>query len=347
MQRRRIMQLVVLALALFGVVTDVEAQRVKDLGRVEGIREVDLKGPGLVIGLAGTGDNQRSPLTREFYASILENLGINGEINDESIKSKNVALVMVTARVPSTTKPGSRIEVTVSSIGDAKSLEGGILLETTLGFPGRAIKGSKEHPVVAVAQGRVEVQGKTATVGRGTGTLEYDITIPFLRPDRESFRVLLHNPDFSTADRLARAINEFPYLRFNAPDSLPVARALDSGSVDVNIPAKFRGDDQVVNFISRVMGEVHVPQVDQDARVVIDSATGMITVNGKVRVSEVVVMINDIEISIEGRGAGEQLPFLTDVIGLLRQEGITNRELPSIVRSIKSAGALVGELVER
>lgn len=332
------------AAALLGGSLPAEAQRVMDLGRVEGVRQVMLKGPGLVIGLPGTGDGAKSPITRELYGAFFENLGI--PVPDEAIRSRNVALVMVTARVPSTTKLGSTIEITISSIGDAKSLKGGWLLETALGKAGRGVQGSNEDPIVAIAQGGVDVAGEVETVGRGTGVLEAAVDFEFV-PEGDSFTIILNQPDFANASRVARAINEFPYLRYLLRETLPIAHAADSGSVKVTIPEPFRGRKQVVDFISRIMGEVQVPQVDQEATVVIDAKTGMVTVNGNVRVKKVVVLLEKSEIRVDSSEdpAGNQR--LIDVIDALRNEGIENRELPAIIRNIHRAGALVGKLVEQ
>ena len=341
----RLLSVIAIVFTFTLVTTRVEGQRIKDLGRVEGVREMVLKGPGLVIGLQGTGDKERSPITREFFASYMESLG--KEFDPEDLRSKNVAVVLVQAKVTSATKVGSRIDVTISSIGDAKSLKGGVLLETALGLPGRGVTGTKENPIVAVAQGPLEVSGETLTVGRGMGTLEKSIGMEFAPKDHSSFTIILDRPDFNTADRVARAVNDFPYLRYNAPDELPIAHAYDAGSITVTVPKAYRSKSQVVNFISKIIGEVEVPQVDRKAKVVIDTATGMVTVNGKVRVAEVVVLHRDMKISIARSATDQGQPYLLDVMKTLEDQGVTNEDLPGIIRSIDAAGALIGELVER
>ncbi len=340
---RRLFAALLLAL-LLGAATPADAQRIMDLGRVEGVRHVMLKGPGLVIGLPGTGDSAKSPITRELYGAFFENLGI--PVPEDAIRSRNVALVMVTARVPSTTKLGSSIEVTVSSIGDAKSLKGGWLLETALGKAGHGIQGSASDPVVALAQGGVEASGEVATVGRATGILEAAVDFQFV-PEGDSFTIILNQPDFASASRVARAINEFPWLRYLAAEQRPIAHAADSGSVEVTIPEQFRAPKQIVDFISRIMGEVQVPQADQEATVVIDSRTGMVTVNGNVRVKKVVVLWGSMEIRIDSSNDPAENQFLIEVIDSLRDKGVTNQDLPAIIRNIQRAGALVGKLVEQ
>ncbi|MFQ5655477.1 MAG: flagellar basal body P-ring protein FlgI, partial [Planctomycetota bacterium] len=206
------------------------AQRIKDIARVEGDRLQQMKGIGLVIGLPGTGDGPRSGLKQGLYSALLDHLKI--EIPPSALRSKNVAVAMVTASVPSSTKVGSRIDVTVSSIEDARSLKGGWLLETALVGPGDGGRDS----IYAIAQGPVDATDEVPTLGRGVAILEEDISIPF-RHQGDTFRIILHRPDFSSATRVARAINNFPFLRFRVPESLPVAHALDSGSVEVRIPS--------------------------------------------------------------------------------------------------------------
>lgn len=328
-------------LAVVGVLalaSPVDAQRIKDFARVEGIRLQQMKGIGLVTGLSGTGDSSRFSLTRKLYSNLLENLDI--PISEDDLKSRNIAVVMVEALVPSTTKKGSNIEVSVSSIGDAKSIRGGRLLETTLYGPGTGDK-----TVYAVAQGPIVGHPDSETVGTGTAILEEDISIPFI-PQGDRFRIILHRPDFSTATRVARAINEFPFLRFTLGDDHQIAQAIDSGAIEVRIPPQSRGE-RAVELISRIMGEVEVPDVDQEAKVVIDRRTRMVTVNGSVRVAPVVVILGDAQISIPGDGARAlQHPLLIDVIQALRVEGFSAEQIPEVIRNIHRSGALIGSLEE-
>lgn len=330
-----------------------EAQYIKDMARVKGIRTQHLNGPGLVVGLPGTGDSSRNGLTRKLYSNLLQVLEI--DLSEEELKSRNIAVVMVTASVSSATKNGSTFDVTVSSMGDAKSLKGGWLLETQLMGPG---EGGKET-VYAIAQGPVDVKTvDEPTVGRGVAVLEEDISIPFQSPGN-SFDIILHRPDFSTATRIARSINEFPYFVYTVPKELPLARAADAGSVRVAIPKSFRGADRVVDFISRVMGEVQVADVDRPAIVVINKEVGIVAVNGRVRVAPVFVSLGSVQIRIppsppvfrDGseppRQAWERQPLLIDVMEELKRQGIAPEQMPEIIRSIAQAGALVGELVEK
>ncbi|MEM7164922.1 MAG: flagellar basal body P-ring protein FlgI [Planctomycetota bacterium] len=328
-----------LALVLvLGFPATAEAQRIKDVARVKGDRLQQMKGLGLVIGLAGTGDSTRFTLSQKLYSNLLGNLGM--DISEEELKSKNVAAVMVDAQVPASTIPGSSIEVTISSVGDAKSLAGGRLLETTLFGPG-----SNSEVVYAVAQGSVRELPTSATVVGGTAILEEDISIPF-QIEGDRFQVVLNRPDFSTASRIARAINEFPYLRFRLGGDHSIATAVNPGLVDVKIPAKLRSRHDTIELISRCM-DIEIPDVDREALVVIDSATHMVTVNGAVRVAPVVVILGDAQIRIlTPAGSSQQHPLLIDVIDALRVEGFTEEQIPKVIRNIDRSGALLGTLEE-
>lgn len=333
-----------LALALAGLLLvpgTAQAQRIKDIARVDGDRLQHMKGIGLVTGLAGTGDSTRTDLTRQMHANLLENLGIS--IDPKELRSRNVAVVMVMATVSSLTERGSTIDVEVSSIGDAKSLAGGRLLETPLFGPGTA-----NQQVYAVAQGPLEVQQGVETVAGGTAVLEEEISIPF-QHEGSSFRIILDTPDFSTASRVARSINEYPFLRWQLGPEVRIATPANAGVVEVAIPERYREPGRVVELISRIMGEVEVPDVDRRARVVIDPKTDMVTVNGAVRVSPVVVILGDVQISIPGQNAspGLQHPLLIDVIDALRGKGFTPQQIPAVIRNIHEAGSLIGELEER
>ncbi|MFN0056828.1 MAG: flagellar basal body P-ring protein FlgI [Planctomycetota bacterium] len=335
----------------------VSAQKVRDVARVEGVRQEHLKGIGLVMGLSGTGDSAQSQVTRRMYAGLLEHLGL--EIPEAELRSKNVAVVMVDATISSWTAVGSEIEVTVSSIGDAKSLKGGRLLETTLHES--LERPGKGKDIIAVAQGQLTALGETPTVARASGTLEKDISYPLLKAELQTFRIVLNRPDFSTAPAIARAINEYPYLRVVARDDLPIAHADDMGSVTVKVPLRFRAPGKVVEFISRVMSDIPIEQPDLEAAVVIDKASSAIAVNGKVRVAPVVLQLGKLEIEIldkkDPTGAprpnrlmdttNQGYPLLINVMDDLRKEGIADADLPRVIRMIHDAGALLGKLVEK
>src|SRR5262245_38917894 len=215
-----------------------EAQvRIKDIAAFEGVRENLLVGYGLVVGLNGTGDNfSNSAFTEQSMIGMLERLGVN--VRDKSFKPKNVAAVLVTATLPPFSRHGGRIDVTVSAIGDAKSLEGGMLLVTPLmGADGE---------VYAVGQGPVAISGFNAegdatkvtrgvpTAGRIANGALVEREIGFELDQMASLRVTLHNPDFTTASRIAQAINQ----RVGGP----AARALDPATVEMQVPGSYQGD---------------------------------------------------------------------------------------------------------
>jgi flagellar P-ring protein FlgI len=270
------------ALILFIAVVapDAGASRIKDLALVEGGRDNQLVGFGLVVGLAGDGDSRLS-YTVQSVANALQRFGINVPV--ETVRGDNVAAVMVTADIPAFAKAGGRIDVTVSSIGDANSLQGGILLQTPLL--------GADDVVYAVAQGPVVVGGFSAgssgaggaavirnhpTVGRipAGAIVEREIRTEIVR--NNELRLLLLNPDFTSAARMAEAVNR------HFPRS---ARALDASSVAVALPAEFR--EEKVHFVA--MLEAITVRPDLAARVVINERTGTIVATSRVRISSVAV----------------------------------------------------------
>ncbi|MBL8642852.1 MAG: flagellar basal body P-ring protein FlgI, partial [Rhodospirillaceae bacterium] len=256
------------------------ASRVKDVAGFEGVRENILVGYGLVVGLKGTGDDlKKISATKESLAGMLERLGIN--TRDDKMEPKNVAAVIVTATLPSFSRQGGRIDVQVSSIGSALSLQGGVLAVTPLmGADGE---------VYAVAQGSVQVggfavEGAGASIQRGVPTSgripsggiverEIDFSLDNMRQAQLSLR----NPDLTTARRIAQAINAFLGTTASAP--------IDPGTVMVALPDGYEGS------MVDVMTDIEQLQVepDQTARVVIDENTGVIVIGQDVRISTVAV----------------------------------------------------------
>lgn len=340
------------AIALLALSSETSAQRIKDFARVEGIRPQPLTGLGLVVGLAGTGDNPRSQTLQTLYAAALANQGF--EFPEGSLRSKNIAVVMVTANVSSWTSLGSEIEVTVSSAGDAKSLRNGQLLQTLLYGPKRDAEDDPTARPIALAQGALQIVGEAETVGKTKATLEGDVSFPMHHSNREKFRILLHRPDFSTASYVARAVNESPLIKFLAKEEMPIAHAEDLGSIVVKIPPRFRDEKRIVDFVSKIMTDVPVDNLNPDARVVIDRKSGGVSINGNVRVRPVVVLFGGMEISIgkAPAGSGESTNpgrtlLLIDVVGQLEQAGLDPKDLPEVIRLIYESSALIGELVER
>ncbi|MEE8271055.1 MAG: flagellar basal body P-ring protein FlgI [Alphaproteobacteria bacterium] len=342
--------------------------RIKDIVDVEGVRDNLLVGYGLVVGLNGTGDSLNgSPFTEQSLIGMLERLGIN--VRDGGLKTDNVAAVIVTATLPPFTRQGSRIDVTVSSLGDADSLMGGQLLVTPLlGADGE---------VYAVAQGALSVggfsaQGDAQTVTQGVPTggriasgAIVEREIPFDFAGVNTVRLSLRNPDFTTARRIMEAINAFV--------GTDIARATDPATVRVTVPAG--RDTDAVGLITSI--EQLRVEPDQVARVVIDERTGIIVMGENVRISTVAVAQGNLTVRITetplvsqpapfsengstevvprtdiaiDSGDGRQLGVVSEGVTLqelvqsLNALGISPRDMISILQSIKAAGALQAEI---
>jgi flagellar P-ring protein precursor FlgI len=344
------------------------ASRVKDLTLVEGGRDNQLVGYGLVVGLAGDGDSNATATLRSI-ANILQRYGLT--LNPTDIKTKNVAAVMMTADIGPFMKPGSKIDVNVASLGDAKTLQGGVLLQTPLlGADGR---------VYAVAQGPVAVGGFLGGSGGAGGAtvqknhptvgnisngaiVEREIPAAFVRDN--TVRLLLHNPDYTSASRMADAIN----LQWPAS-----AIAVDAATVSVALPAAYRGRD--VMFVADLGQIESVP--DTLARIVINERTGTIVATSSVRLSQVAIAHGSLTITItnnqgvsqpgafssggqtttvqstqtavnEGKGGFTILnepPTIERLAAALNALGVSTRDMMAIFQSLKRSGALQAELV--
>jgi flagellar P-ring protein precursor FlgI len=342
--------------------------RVKDVARVHGVRENSLYGYGLVVGLNGTGDKAASnPFTPQAIVSMLQRLGIAVPV--ERLDGKNVAAVMVTAKLPPFIKPGAGLDVTVSSLGDASTLQGGTLLLTPLQGP--------DGRVYALAQGPVSVGGIAAsgasgdtvqknhpTVGRIPGGALVEREVP-MALDPTAVRLTLQQPDFTTAVRLAEAVN-----RVGVGD---VARAMDPSTVTVAVPAPFQG--RLMEFIARI--EAARLTVDAPARVVINERTGTVIMGSELRISTVAIAHGNLTIQVKEDKHVSQPPPLApegartvvvprsevtvkeeksqlvlvpggasigDVVQGLNAIGVTPRDLISILQAIRQAGALMADL---
>jgi flagellar P-ring protein precursor FlgI len=342
--------------------------RIKDIASFEGVRDNLLVGYGLVVGLNGSGDNlSNSPFTQQSIIGMLERLGVN--IRGENFKPKNVAAVMVTATLPPFSRQGSRIDVTVSAIGDAKSLQGGTLLVTPLmGADGQ---------VYAVSQGPVAIagfsaEGDAASVTKGTPTngriasgAVIEREVPFELSDLQQVRIALHNPDFTTASRMADVIN--------AKLGGPVAQATDPTTVSMTVPQSYGRD--VARLITDVEQLRLIP--DQVSRVVIDERTGTIVMGDNVRISTVAISQGNLTVRVtETPQVSQPEPFsqqgdtavvprtdvtvseggtgniaivgggasLNDLVQGLNALGVTPRDMIAILQAIKAAGALQAEI---
>tara|TARA_B100000614_G_scaffold150424_1_gene133480 strand:+ start:145 stop:1290 length:1146 start_codon:yes stop_codon:yes gene_type:complete len=342
--------------------------RIKDIVDFEGVRENMLIGYGLVVGLNGTGDTLSSSIfTRESLVGMLERLGVNAR--DDSLKTDNVAAVMVTATLPPFAKQGTRIDLSLSAIGDADSLLGGTLLVTPLvGADGE---------VYAVAQGPVAVGGVSAggagaevskgvpTNGRIASGAIIEREISFDLQGLDTLRISLRNPDFTTARRIAQAINSFV--------GGPIAQSRDSATVSLVVPDNYRG--KMVALITDIEQLRVTPDIA--AKVVIDEQTGIIVMGENVRISTVAIAQGNLTIRItETPQVSQPLPFseegetvtvprtqieidededkrlsvlsnsvtLQELVDGLNALGIGPRDMISILQAIKAAGALQAEI---
>ena len=342
------------------------ATRVKDIADVQGVRENQLIGYGLVVGLAGSGDKNGTEFTRQSLAGVLAGMGIG--VDADAIKVKNVAAVVVTASLPPFARAGSRLDAVVSSIGDATSLEGGMLAMTPLyGADGE---------IYAVAQGTLSVGGfaehgaggssvtkNHPTVGRLAGGVSVERELEFSLADTQHFTLALRDADFTTAKRATGAIN--------AAFDRAVASSGDPGTIVLAMPESFEGGP--VEFLARVESVMLEP--DRSARVVLNERTGTIVMGESVTISKVAVahgslavsigVFNDVsqpapfsdgetvevkndELSIEEEGASlsvvEGSVTIEDLVQGLNAMGVSPRDLIAILQAIKVAGALSAEV---
>jgi flagellar P-ring protein precursor FlgI len=340
--------------------------RIKDLANVEGVRQNQLIGYGLVVGLNGTGDTLNNiPFTKQSLQAMLERLGVN--VRGQTMRTGNVAAVMVTANLPAFSTQGTRIDITVSALGDSKSLQGGTLLVTPLlGADGN---------VYAVGQGSVAIggfqaEGEAAKIVRGVPTVGriangalIEREIEFNLNRQSQLRMALRNPDFTTAKRIAAAINDYI--------GVPTAEPLDPATVGITVPDLYRGN--VVKLLTEI--EQLQVQPDEAAKIVIDERSGIIVMGRDVRVSQVAVAQGNLTVTISetpqvsqpgpfSRGRtqvvprtrigvqedGKKLAVVNDGVSLqqlvdgLNALGIGPRDLIAILQAIKAAGAIQADI---
>lgn len=357
------------AILVMGPLTaEAKTTRIKDIVEIEGVRDNMLVGYGLVVGLNGSGDSLgNSPFTQQSLIAMLERLGVN--TRGQKLNTGNVAAVMVTATLPPFSNQGSRIDVTVSALGDAKSLQGGTLLVTPLM--------GADSEIYAVAQGPVNISGYSAsgeagtvvqnipTTGRIPGGAIVERELEFQLADYDQIRLALRNPDFTTARRIAKAINGF--TASNA------AIAENSASVTLKKPAGYTGT--IVDLVTDI--EQLPIQPDQIARVVIDERSGVIVMGSDVRISTVAIAQGNLTIKItETPQVSQPNPFsekgqtvvvprtdidvnsgedvrlgvfdsgvtLQDLVTGLNKLGVSPRDMITILQAIKTAGALQAEI---
>jgi flagellar P-ring protein precursor FlgI len=356
-------------LILLSAVPAAAQVRIKDIADIEGVRDNQLVGYGLVVGLNGTGDRLRSAVfTRQSLIGVLERLGVNTRDQERQLDTRNVAAVMVTANLPPFARPGSRIDIAVSTLGDATNITGGTLLVTPLlGADGEVYAVAQG----AIATGAIAARGAAGSVTRGVPTagrmangavVEREVGFRFAQGDR--IRLALRNPDLTTARRVAEVINRFARA--------PVAAATDPRTVVLTLAGR-----EAVGFLAEV--EQLRVQPDQVARVVIEEASGTIVMGANVRVSTVAIAQGNLTIRITetpqvsqpnalGQGQTVVVPrtgievdeqgerrlgilrggvTLDELVRGLNSLGVGPRDLITILQTIKAAGALQAELEVR
>lgn len=344
--------------------------RIKDLVEFDGVRGNDLIGYGLVVGLNGSGDGIRNaPFTEDIMSNILERLGVN--VTGEQFRPRNVAAVLVTAELPPFARAGGRIDVTVSAIGDAKSLLGGTLVMTPLNAADGQIYAVGQGTVIA---GGASVEGDGASVVQGVPTsgvipagARVEREVPFDFSSLNEIRLALRSPDFTTAARIENTVNSAFGRR--------VATMTDPGTVVVQVAAT--GTNSPAHALSAI--ESLMVEPEQRARVVVDQRSGTIVLGADVRISRVAVSQGNLTLRIEEvpvvvqpnpfaegetiivprtRAEIEEEPgigmaevpdgtTLSEVVAGLNALGVAPRDMIDILKTIKAAGALHAEFIVR
>ena len=344
-----------------------QAARLKDIADIEGVRENQLIGYGLVVGLSGTGDKNGTSFTGQGMANMLERMGMR--VDPKDLKLSNVAGVAVTASLPPFARPGTKIDVTLSSIGDAKSLQGGMLILTPLRGPDGKVYAVAQGPLSVGGFSISEAQGDTAqknhpTVGRIAGGALIERAIPFNLFVSGQVRIVLREPDFETVHRIELAVNKML--------GTTKAMAIDSASVLLPLDSAFANSP--VELLAKLE---HIEiQPDIPARVVVNERTGTIIMGENVRVSTValahgnlnITIRNETQVSQPGALAGGNTEVvnnadltvaeepgkisivgpsvsLKELVNALNRLGATPRDLIAIFQALKKAGALQAELM--
>lgn len=365
---RYILKSISVAIMMFFVImisSDAYAARIKDVAKVEGVRSNQLVGYGIVVGLQGTGDSNKTIETLNSVVNVLKNFGVSIDktaVATSTLKTKNVAAVMVTATLPPFAHSGDNIDFTASSMGDAKSLNGGVLLQTPL----KAGNGQ----VYAVAQGPIATGGYSSsgrsknitTVGTASNGATVEQTVEDTLGQDGRLSLSINDADFSTAANIASAINA---------NYAGAASAVNPGRVDISIPPYYRNN--VVGFVSNIENLSVTPE--STAKVVVNERTGTIVMGGNISVDEVAIAQGGLSISIDKtNNVYQPAPYslgstivtknkdtrvkeekantvvlgatasVNDVVGALNAVGATPRDIIAILQAMKTAGALHAEL---
>ncbi len=332
-----------ICLAVYAVPT----VRIKDIADLKGVRENQLVGIGLVTGLAGKGDSSNSELLKSAIANLVSNFGFRVEAAD--VRSKNCAVVTVSCTVPAFVRAGENVDVLVSSIGDARSLEGGVLLQAPLKAANGIVYALAQGQIFTVspASGRNQRNQKTVGTIPGGAIIEQDVLSDYIVEN--SIEVILRHPDFVTASAVAAAIREkYPEIEL---------KAADAASIELQIPARYRQD--TVGFIAELESLEVTPELSN--RVVIDSESGVIIFGERVRIGKVAVSYKDISVNVgpyrrpsaglwEGEQSEQHFTFaetttVEDLVETLRTIGLETELIIHIIKAIDRAGSLYGTLI--
>lgn len=357
--------LIISLILVFALTRETHAARIKDLAGFEGVRSNQLIGYGLVVGLNGTGDTSSTEFMMKSLGETLARMGISGDV--QKFKVKNVAAVMVTADLPPFSRQGSKIDALVSSIGDAKTLQGGTLLMTPLKAPNQEVYAVAQGPIsiggFSIESNATSIQQNHPTVGRIASGASVEREVEFQFGDLTQLELSINNPDFTTSLRMTNKINEVLDGNF--------AQATDSGSVQISIPPRFH--NKIVQLISRI--ESIDVEPDATAKVILNERTGTVVMGKDVRISPVAVAHGNLTIQVttefevsqpnpfsigetkvvpktsiladtgaEGSIAVVQGLSIGELVKALNELGVTPRDLIAIIQAIKAAGALQAEI---
>ncbi|MCH5150040.1 MAG: flagellar basal body P-ring protein FlgI [Spirochaetales bacterium] len=306
-----------------------DAVRIKDLVTICGIRENQLTGIGLVVGLSGKGDSDKFGFTRKMLHNFTENYGFS--LSEDDLKSKNVAVVTVNAKVSGFLRVGDSANVTLSSIGDAKSLEGGILLQT-------ALKGA-DGKIYAAASGRL-IAGKKGSGAETTGTIpsgaliEQDIVSDFITDGKLSLS--LKQPDFTTANAIKTAITDM--------NGNVTAQSVDAGLIEITLDEESRKDP--ISFLSQL--ELLTITPDFSATVIIDKKSGMIVSGGNIVIQECSVSVGSLSVNVGKKNDSSfkiRATTVDELVAMLNQTKISTDEIVALIEAIYQIGALNAKLI--
>lgn len=337
---RLVVSFVILTVFMLSGLAHAEAVRVKDIGKLQGWRENALIGTGIVTGLAGTGDSSSNRTARQALSNAISQFNLG--VNPDQIQSRNVAVVMVSAMLSPFSREGDALDVSVTSIGDARSLVGGTLMLTPL----KAVNGR----VYALAQGALSVGGyrydangnvvqkNHPTVGSvpNGATVEVGLAAP-IASGRSSLTFVLSEPDYTTANRVADAINQ----KLGAG----IAQARDASGIELTVPLQYQ--DRLVAFVAQM--EAVMVEPDRRAKVVLNERTGTVVSGGDVRISKVAISHGDIKVSIRNETTASQPTFIGQAGDGVRTALVTNtqvnvEEMPGV--GFMAAGNTVSDLVQ-